>query len=253
MGEEHPSGGILRVPASQTERGRTGRTASGVSAGRGREPGRSMAELIMLPQRKGCLLKAFKRIWSLFTTLIVVLVVVVAVALVTLRLTGGQVFTILSGSMEPTFHVGSLIFVRPAEPQNIKVGDPISFVMSEDLVVATHRVVAVDRDEDGAYLFTTQGDANNSPDGTPVHQNNVIGVAFFTIPKLGYFVSYIREPPGMYAAIAGGALLILLLFLPEMIRTFAEPEDKSEDAEKSKKSRAGPGKKGGQPPGRHAR
>ncbi len=182
------------------------------------------------------------------------LVVLVAVGLVALRLFGGEVFTILSGSMEPTFHVGSVILVRPVEPENIRVGDPISFVMNEDLLVATHRVVAITRDEDGAYLFRTKGDANNSVDGAPVHQDNVIGVAFFTIPKLGYFVSYIREPPGMYAAIAGGALLLLLFFLPDMIRAFTEPgedgEKKKEKKEKQgKKTRAGPEEKGGPPPG----
>ena len=53
--------------------------------------------------------KTVKRIWNWFTTVLVAVVVILALLLVGARLIGLQVFTVLSGSMEPTYHVGSLI------------------------------------------------------------------------------------------------------------------------------------------------
>lgn len=174
-------------------------------------------------------MKGFKKVLNVITTILVILAVLLAVALVGVRLIGFQVFTVLSGSMEPTYHVGSLIYVQKTDPESIKVGDPITFVLNDDLVVATHRVVEIDRGEDGALRFTTKGDANAAIDGSPVHQNNLIGVPKFTIPYLGYFSSYVQHPPGTYVAIAAGAVLILLLFLPELIKTFSEGDKKGKE------------------------
>ena len=54
-------------------------------------------------------MRAVKKIWNGFTTVLVCLVVILAVLLVGVRLVGFQVFTVLSGSMEPTYHVGRVI------------------------------------------------------------------------------------------------------------------------------------------------
>ena len=85
--------------------------------------------------------KSVKKIWNAVTTILVIFVVILAVLLVGVRLVGFDVYTVLSGSMEPTYHTGSLIYVRDAEPADIEVGDPITFVLDENLTVATHRVI----------------------------------------------------------------------------------------------------------------
>ena len=175
-----------------------------------------------------------KRVWSVLTTILVVLVVAVALLLVGLRIFGLRTFSVLSGSMEPTYHTGSLIFVQPKEAQEIKVGDPISFVMNDDLVVATHRVTKVETDSEGVIFFTTKGDANRFEDGSPVHEANLIGKAVFSIPLLGYVVSYVRTPPGTYVAVAAGALLILILFIPELVKAFRKERNPEESAGSSK-------------------
>ena len=157
---------------------------------------------------------ALKKIWSVISTVLVVAIVLCAVALMGSRLLGYRVFTVISGSMEPTYRVGDLIYVKPTDPAQIKVGDPITFVLNESLVVATHRVVEVDAAE---QHFHTKGDANEIADQSPVHFNNVIGVPKFRIPKLGYVSDFIQNPPGMYSTIAACAVLIVLVFLPDMI------------------------------------
>jgi len=171
----------------------------------------------MKPQGVNDMGKAVKNIWNIVTSIIVALAVLLAIALVGVRLIGFQVFTVLSGSMEPTYHVGSLIYVKDVDYTELEAGDVITFMLDED-TVATHRIVEVVPDEtDSSVLrFKTKGDANAAEDGSLVHYKNVIGTPVFTIPKLGYVANYIQNPPGMYVAISAGAVLLLLIFLPDL-------------------------------------
>ena len=172
--------------------------------------------------------KKVKKIWDTVTTVLVVLVVVFAVFLMGSRLVGLQVFNVISGSMEPTYSVGDLLYVKSVDPDSVKVGDPITFVLNEELVVATHRVVAIDGEN---RQFTTKGDANETEDAAPVHFNNLIGVPVFAIPLLGYVSAYIQSPPGMYVAIAFGAVLLAAVFLPDLL-TKETKKNETEEEEK---------------------
>ena len=201
-------------------------------------------------------MKAFRRIWSVITTIVVILIVFLAIALVGVRVVGLTPYTVLSGSMEPTYHVGSLIYVKEVEPSEVEVGDPITFVVNEDLLVATHRVVEIDVqtsrqqaivDENGeamldaegnpiyeevpldepAYYFTTKGDANDAVDGAQVYYKNLLGVPVFTIPYLGYLSSWIQTKKGMIISINVALILLLLTFLPDLLRSVDdEPKKK---------------------------
>lgn len=155
-----------------------------------------------------------KKIWNIVSTALVVLMVLCAVFLMGSRLLGYQVFTVISGSMEPEYNVGDLIYVKKVDVNTIEVGDDITFLLNEDLVVATHRVVRIDAEKQHFY---TKGLANEIEDNDPVHFNNVIGVPRFSIPKLGYVSDFIQNPPGMYITLAIGAVLILAVFLPDLI------------------------------------
>lgn len=174
--------------------------------------------------------RTVKKIWDLISGVVIALVVLLAIALVGVRLIGLQPFVVLSGSMEPTYHVGSLVYVKSVDYKELEVGDPITYMLSEDTVV-THRIieVLVDEEDPDTIRYFTQGDANDVPDGTSVHYKNIIGKPVFSIPYLGYVSNYIQKPPGMYVAIAAGAVLILLVFLPDIF------EDDKKEPDKKKK------------------
>ena len=161
--------------------------------------------------------RSVKKTWNIISTVLVALVVLLALLLVGARIFGLQVFTVLSGSMEPTYHTGSLIYVKKVDPYAIEPGQVITFMLDEN-TIATHRVVGVVPDEEDSSVirFRTKGDANETEDGGLVHYKNVIGTPVFTIPYLGYVASYIQHPPGMYVAIAAGAVLLMLTFLPDV-------------------------------------
>ena len=139
------------------------------------------------------------------------LVVVMAILLAGTRLIGLTPYTVISGSMEPKFAVGSLIYVRSIEAEKIQVGDPITFVMNEDLLVATHRVVEITPEGN----FITKGDANNTIDGTPVHPNNVLGKPIFSIPYLGYISVFLSSMQGRVVLGVLGVLILISMLVPE--------------------------------------
>lgn len=155
-----------------------------------------------------------KKIWSVTSTVLVVVFVLCAIFLMGSRIVGYQCYTVLSGSMEPNYSVGDLLYVKDVDVNTIEVGDPITFILNEDLVVATHRVVRIDAEN---QRFYTKGDANEIEDSEPVHFNNVIGVPQFSIPKLGYVSDFVQNPPGMYITIAVFVVLIAIVFLPDLI------------------------------------
>ena len=159
-----------------------------------------------------------KKTWNIISTVLVAVVVILALLLAGARLLGMQVFTVLSGSMEPTYHTGSIIYVKKIATEDIQPGTVITFMLDED-TVATHRVTAVVPDEEDPTVvrFRTKGDANNAEDGSLVHYKNVIGTPVFTIPGLGYVANYIQHPPGTYVAISAAAVLLLLVFLPDVL------------------------------------
>lgn len=168
-----------------------------------------------------------KKIWNVTSTVLVVVFVLCAIFLMGSRIMGYRVFNIISGSMEPKYSVGDLIYVKEVDVNTIEVGDDITFLLNEDLVVATHRVVRIDAEN---QRFYTKGLANEIEDNDPVHFNNVIGIPKFSVPKLGYVSDFIQNPPGMYITIAAGVVLILIVFLPDMIGKKKEEETAVGDA-----------------------
>ncbi len=158
--------------------------------------------------------KAIKLIGKTMTTFLAAAVVLLCVSVALPRVIGMKPFAVLSGSMEPAYHVGSLIYVRPAQPEEIRVGDPITFVLNEELAVATHRVVRIDAESRNFY---TKGDANDAEDMSPVYFKNLIGRPAFTIPYLGYVSAFINTKRGMILTVTVLAALAILAFLPDLM------------------------------------
>ena len=79
--------------------------------------------------------RSLKKIWNVISSILVAPVVILAL-LVGARIVGLQVFTVLSGSMEPTYHTGSLIYVKKVDPYTIKEGQPITFIQVGKLEVS---------------------------------------------------------------------------------------------------------------------
>lgn len=67
--------------------------------------------------------KRVQKVWNAVTTVLVILVVILALLLVGVRLVGLRPMCVLSGSMEPTYHTGSLIYVKPCAPEAVQTAN----------------------------------------------------------------------------------------------------------------------------------
>lgn len=173
-----------------------------------------------------------EKILSVITTVLVGLIVLAAVFLMGARVIGLQVYTVVSGSMEPTYYAGDLLYVKKIQPEELKVGEAVTFVLNEDLVVATHRVTEIDWE---SQRFYTKGDNNQIADTNPVHFKNLLGKPVFRIPRLGYLSKWVQSPPGLYIAIAVGVALLGLVFIPDMFRDAAREDELKKREEALKK------------------
>lgn len=108
---------------------------------------------------------------------------------------GYRYYTVLTGSMSPTYNVGDMIFVQLKDPKDINVGDVITFNPSQDSdAYLTHRVTEkIDNYEGtGVTCFRTKGDANNAQDSFLIDSARVIGTVNFGIPGVGYVVRFVQ-------------------------------------------------------------
>ena len=103
---------------------------------------------------------------------------------------GVEPTVIYSGSMRPEFQVGDVVLVDEIEIEDIKEGDIIQFI--RDDVKTLHRVVEIQEGEDETS-FIVKGDANDDPDPEPIVEQQVLGKAVFTLPKLGWIQIFINE------------------------------------------------------------
>lgn len=156
-----------------------------------------------------------KRVWNFTNGVLIGLVALLAFAIVGVRLFGLNIYVVLSSSMEPAYMTGSVIYVKSVDTSQLAVGDAITFYLSGD-TVATHRIIEV-TEVSGQTAFRTQGDANELEDAAAVLASQVVGKPIFTIPYLGYLVTYIHSQSGRYATIAVGTTLLLLVILPDII------------------------------------
>ncbi|QJY46346.1 signal peptidase I [Pseudonocardia broussonetiae] len=157
-----------------------------------------------------------RRAWSALLALFVVAAVALALAVAAVpAVAGASTLTVLSGSMEPTLPVGSVVVVRPRPAGEVGVGDVVTFLArdpgSAETRVVTHRVVEV---LDGP-AFRTRGDANPDPDPGVVAAADLRGVEWYVVPWVGGAMAALRTPVGLL--VGGGVLLLLLgagLLLP---------------------------------------
>lgn len=120
-----------------------------------------------------------------------------------------KVFTVMSGSMSPAIHTGSMIFAKPMNDYG--VGDIVARKTDSSKITVTHRIISKE-EKDEEIFFQTKGDANESPDMENTRQKDIVGKVFLSVPLLGYPVAYAKTTPG----------IILLIIVPAVIIIYDE-------------------------------
>lgn len=134
---------------------------------------------------------------------------------------GYSMFRVMSGSMEPTLPVDSMVLVKHTEASEVAVDDVISFYSQDpqlDGMVNTHRVIEVNR-ENEKYSFVTKGDANYIADTVPVSEADLIGKVVFTSLFLGRMVRLMANPLVFLPLILIPLAIILILNILSAVRS----------------------------------
>jgi signal peptidase len=121
---------------------------------------------------------------------------------------------VYTGSMEPAIPVGSVVVIKPANPETLKVGDIICFkTEAEYPKTVTHRIIGIT-----SQGFITKGDANEDPDQWIVKKENVIGKVIAVIPFLGYLGYFVRTPIGFILLIIIPATIIIIMEIRNIVK-----------------------------------
>lgn len=151
---------------------------------------------------------------SVLGTVLLVVLILTCIPLTVPRMMGYNIYTVVSGSMEPAIPTGSLVYVQNVEPEAVEKEDVIAFYGASDgSSIITHRVVT-----NSAIMgeFITKGDANEEQDINPIPYSHLIGKVKWSVPYLGGLAQTVTGTSGKIAAASMIALAILLHMIAAM-------------------------------------
>lgn len=137
---------------------------------------------------------------------------------------------VLTDSMLPKISSGDLIICKTIDPEDVKVGDVISFFdpAGNGTSVVTHRVIEL-VEENGEIKWRTKGDNNNTEDRKLVPFENLVGI--YTESRIvgaGHVAMFLQTTPGFLICV--GCPLVLLVGY-DMLRRKKFDKAKQEDTD----------------------
>lgn len=146
---------------------------------------------------------------------------------------GYSMFTVLTGSMESEIPKGSFVITKYVEPENLKIGDDITYMANETTTV-THRITAiVEKYQDtGKRAFETKGIMNTKPDKNLVPASNVVGKVVFHNKFLGSMANFIdKNWPFIIFVMA------VVFIISSVIKKILNQDDKNDNKQAKVKKR----------------
>jgi signal peptidase I len=150
--------------------------------------------------------KLLKIVYSIFFAIFSVIAIFIVLTSLNI-IQGYNFYVVMSGSMEPSIKMGSIVGTK--EQPSYEIQDIITVRMKNNLnETYTHRIVEV---SNGTYQ--TKGDANDSLDSELVSNDLIVGRVFLKVPLIGYLVNYAKQPTGFILMIIVPSVLIISMEL----------------------------------------
>ncbi len=150
------------------------------------------------------------RAGRLVTTVAMLAAFVTVASLAAIQLGHQQLFTVISGSMTPTFVAGDTVLVKNVDADELKPGMIVTFHAPGDPDhLTTHRVLSLRPMPTGLFV-QTKGDANEDPDPNFTHSADVVGQVGTIVPVVGRWLMFYQSPVGRIVVL--GTPLLLLAF-----------------------------------------
>jgi signal peptidase len=134
-----------------------------------------------------------KKTVSVVASVVFYLVITAVLLGVVLNFVGVKPYIVMSGSMEPAIHTGSVCFVDTnVAYEDIALDDVVAYRPTLNGGFVTHRVIGI---YDSG--FETKGDANDVSDGISTTRESFYGKTLFSIPYIGFIIKYVQTPFGL--------------------------------------------------------
>lgn len=176
--------------------------------------------------------KAFKITKYIVNTIVTIFVVLFLLMVCLQRFSNNEVsffdyrlFTVASGSMAPQYNVGDVLIAKETAPENIKVGDSLTYLGNTGTFtgkVVTHEVTRIEKTISGEYIFHTKGKANLIED-PPVYEKQVYGVIVWNPKILSFIYKIVGTQYGLFIFVI---LPIFYIIGSEMLTAMIENEEK---------------------------
>ena len=186
--------------------------------------------------------KVQKRINALLTVVMVICVLLCLI--VCLRVIGGKdnalfgyrSYQIMTGSMEPTIPTGAIVIVKETDPDELAVGDVITFISRDKSIYGyanTHRIIAIETDETGHRCYVTRGDANTAEDNDRVYPSEIKGkVVFHMGGTATVFLEFLHTKLGFVLVVLLPLMLLIWIFTKDFkkqVKTYIRGKDEDTD------------------------
>ncbi|KAI8987589.1 signal peptidase I [Mycotypha africana] len=133
--------------------------------------------------------------------------------------TESPVVVVLSGSMEPAFHRGDLLFLTLPKDAPIQINDITVFKLPERSIPIVHRVIKIHEDANtGKEYILTKGDHNSRDDRVLynrgqmwIHREHIVGKVRGFLPYLGMVTIVMNDYPWVKFALLGVLGLFVLI------------------------------------------
>ncbi|CAH8656126.1 unnamed protein product [Dicrocoelium dendriticum] len=139
-------------------------------------------------------------------------------SLILLSYSESPLVVVLSGSMEPAFYRGDVLYLTNYPDEPIRTGDIVVFKIEGRDIPIVHRVIKVHESVNGTVKFLTKGDNNAvhdrglyAPGQDWLVPSQVLGRAKGYIPHVGQVTIIMNDNPKLKYCVLGTMGIYLLL------------------------------------------
>lgn len=141
---------------------------------------------------------------------------------------GYRAFNVATGSMIPTYQIGDVLIVKEVNPDELKEGDPVSYLGKSGSFagkIVTHRIIKIEETENGK-VFHTKGDNNDSEDPL-IKGDQIYGKVIYKCKIISMLTKLMNNLTAFYVIVF--IPLGILIFLQIKDRLDEKREEKQED------------------------
>ncbi|MDI6452904.1 signal peptidase I [Peloplasma aerotolerans] len=118
----------------------------------------------------------------------------------TIKLLGFRSYVVITDSMEPLYNIGDILIVKPVDPEDLQVGDVITFKMdinnNGEKEIVTHYIYSIQK-VDGVRMYESISHksilSNNQPDQWGnFTDEDIIGLVTSKIAYVGYIIIFFK-------------------------------------------------------------